>query len=144
MTLSSPFTQALNVMVVDNEVCFLQLMRRLLSRDGIEPTCVESISEAHTALSAGSLQHWDLLVVDLNLPDGDGITFTHTVRENGFTGCLLLCSGSLAPTLRDRALAAGADGLLTKPFSIEDFRQWLETAKEKASGSPKEECLWAS
>jgi len=78
----------------------------------------------------------DLVILDLNLPDGDGIDFCNTIRENSNTPIIML-------TVRDMeadelaGLSAGADDYITKPFSVSILRARVENLLRRFDSSVK-------
>ena len=64
---------------------------------------------------------YDCMVVDLNLPDGDGIEVIKAVRENRSTSGIIIVSARNALDERIRGLAAGADDYLVKPFHLSEL-----------------------
>jgi two-component system KDP operon response regulator KdpE len=76
-------------------------------------TLQQAIGEAKTA-------HFDLMVVDLGLPDGDGIDLILSVREKSAVPIIVLSARS-EEAQKVRALDAGADDYVEKPFRVAEF-----------------------
>ncbi|MBN21458.1 MAG: DNA-binding response regulator [Bdellovibrionaceae bacterium] len=92
--------------------------------------------------------HWDslpdLVVLDRNLPDGDGIQFCRELRNHGNTGMILMLTAQSGIEQRIEGLDAGADDYLPKPFSWEELKARLKALarrlpEKKASIDP----LWS-
>ena len=64
---------------------------------------------------------YDLIVVDLGLPDGDGIALVREWRECGFTEPILILSARDSREDRVRGLDVGADDYLPKPFGMDEL-----------------------
>ena len=108
MTPSGP-----RVLVVDDEKSIRRFLKTTLTSNGF------TVSEAQTgkeALEALTLFHPDVLVLDLGLPDMDGIEVTKQVRKKSQIPIIIL-SVREAESDKIAALDAGADDYLTKPFS---------------------------
>ena len=58
----------------------------------------------------------DAVLLDLNLPDGDGTRLARLIRKNHMPAPILVVSGNIGIDDKITALGAGADGYLTKPF----------------------------
>jgi DNA-binding response OmpR family regulator len=102
------------VLVVEDEREIRDLLRRYLERAGHAVLSTDSGAEAIRLVTAGSA---DLVVLDLGLPDVDGIEVLRAAREDGRrTPVLVLTARS---TVEDRigGLSMGADDYVTKPFS---------------------------
>ena len=121
-------TGALILIVEDNDKN-LKLARDLLQHDGFQTV------EAGTAAAAIDLaeQHVpDLILMDIQLPDMDGVTALGRLRELAATTSIpVVALTAFAMTAdRERLLAAGFDGYLAKPIDIHDFsdrvRQYCE------------------
>lgn len=103
-------TEPLRVLILDDDFRVAQLHQGIVEEHpGFTVTeTVRSIAEARDSIRTSRP---DLLVADVFLPDGDGITL---VRESG-TDAILISAADDAPTVR-RALRSGAVGYLVKPF----------------------------
>jgi DNA-binding response OmpR family regulator len=102
------------VLVVEDEREIRDLLRRYLERAGHAVLSTDSGAEAIRLVTAGSA---DLVVLDLGLPDVDGLEVLRAAREDGRrTPVLVLTARS---TVEDRigGLSLGADDYVTKPFS---------------------------
>jgi DNA-binding response OmpR family regulator len=102
------------VLVVEDEREIRDLLRRYLERAGHAVLSTDSGAEAIRLVTAGSA---DLVVLDLGLPDVDGVEVLRAAREDGRrTPVLVLTARS---TVEDRigGLSMGADDYVTKPFS---------------------------
>jgi DNA-binding response OmpR family regulator len=101
------------ILVVDDDAKIVRLVRTYLERDGFR---VIEAGDGRAALAAIALEQPALVVLDLMLPEVEGLTILRAVRRDGLTPILIL---SARGTVSDRiaGLAAGADDYLPKPFS---------------------------
>ncbi|AVI65903.1 DNA-binding response regulator [Shewanella sp. WE21] len=108
---------AYKVLVVDDEAQIHTFMRISLEAEGFEYHGAASIA---SALAQYHVQQPHVLVLDLGLPDGDGISLLQTLRQSDKVPVLIL-------TARDqeeekiRLLEAGANDYLSKPFGIREL-----------------------
>lgn len=78
---------------------------------------VDGFADIATACEAVATISYDMALVDLGLPDGDGITFICELRANGFQAPVLIITARAAIEDRILGLDAGADDYLVKPFN---------------------------
>src|SRR5437867_9379922 len=101
------------ILVVDDDPKIAQLVRAYLEREGFTVT---SASDGVAALAAVREQRPRLIILDLMLPELDGLSVARRVREESDIPILMLSArGSVAE--RVNGIAEGADDYLPKPFS---------------------------
>ncbi len=105
------------VLVVDDEPQILRTLRINLQARDYE---VVTASSGRGALQAASESHPDLVVLDLGLPDMDGVEVVRSLRSWTPVPILIL-SGRLNSQDKVRALDAGADDYVTKPFNVDEL-----------------------
>ncbi len=105
------------ILVVDDEPALLRALRiNLRARD----YDVEVAATGSEALRLAALQPPDLVILDLGLPDLDGVEIIHGLR--GWTDVpIIVLSGRTGGTDKVEALDAGADDYITKPFMMEEL-----------------------
>ena len=107
------------VLLVEDEPEIRHLVETHLSDCGCEVTAVGTCRHGETLVASDS---WDLLILDLMLPDGDGMDICRLVRQNpGYLPVMMLTARS---TEDDRVLGldTGADDYLAKPFSVLELK----------------------
>jgi two-component system, OmpR family, KDP operon response regulator KdpE len=106
------------VLLVEDETQIRRFVRLAIEEEACSAIEARSLAEARACLQAAEP---DLIILDLGLPDGDGIHFIRSVREGLETPILILSAGS-AEDSKIEALDAGADDYLTKPFGVGELR----------------------
>ena len=101
------------LIVVDDDPDIRDLIVRQLQQEHYEVVPAGSLAELHEALS---LHPADLIVLDLNLPDGDGLNLCRDLRAQGNDVRIIMVSARGSAIDRVLGLELGADDYLTKPF----------------------------
>jgi two-component system KDP operon response regulator KdpE len=105
------------VLVVDDEP---QLLRALRVNLTARSYAVVTASTGRQALDAAAHHHPDLVLLDLGLPDMDGVEVVRGLR--GWTNVpIVILSGRSQSAAKVQALDAGADDYITKPFSVDEL-----------------------
>jgi len=127
----------MRVLVVDDEPQILRALRIILRDAGFEVLQAASVKEA---LDAAALRPPDAAIVDLVLPDGDGIEVTNSLREWS-TMPILVLSAVGEEDEKVRALEAGADDYVTKPFGPRELVARLQAALRRAAPGVSEPAI---
>jgi two-component system KDP operon response regulator KdpE len=120
------------VLVCDDELQILRALRVILRDAGFE---VIGVASAQEALDAAAVKHPDAAILDLVLPDGDGVEVCRSIREWSEMPIIVL-SAIGEEEQKIRALEAGADDYVTKPFSPGELTARLTRALERAGARP--------
>ncbi len=129
-------TQQPLVLVIDDEPQILRAVRTILLAKHFR---VATASRGEEGLTLAAAQQPEVIILDLSLPDIDGIEVCSRLREWTQVPIIVL---SVRDTERDKvaALDRGADDYLTKPFGIEELLARIRVAlrhSARAKGSPK-------
>jgi two-component system KDP operon response regulator KdpE len=126
---SSESQRAPRVLVVDDEPQIVRALKVLLREAGFEAVPAETVSEA---LDLAAVRPPEAAIVDLVLPDGDGIELTRSLRAWSAMPILVL-SAVGEEEQKVRALEAGADDYITKPFGARELIARLNAALRRAA-----------
>lgn len=120
------------ILVVEDNPSILALVRALLQSNGYE---VETALEPADVIRRVDASRPALVLMDLNLPESDGLTLTRQIKaRRGEKSPIILAFTAMAMQEdRDRALAAGCDGYVSKPIHLQTFLQTLRSFLEPAS-----------
>ena len=121
----SPGAVPVRVLVVDDEPAIRRFLRTSLDSQGFD---VIEAADAHTALAQMARGSIDVLVLDLGLPDMDGLDIIKTLREQGSSVPIIVLSSRSDEVAKVRALDLGADDYVTKPFGMDEFLARLRAA----------------
>ena len=117
------------VLVVDDEPQILRTLRINLQARDYE---VVTAGSGRGALQAASETHPDLVVLDLGLPDLDGVEVVRSLRTWTSVPILIL-SGRLDSQAKVEALDAGADDYVTKPFNVDELFARVRAVTRRAN-----------
>jgi two-component system OmpR family response regulator len=118
------------ILVVDDDAKIVRLVRTYLEREGFR---VVEAADGKSALAAIALEAPALVVLDLMLPEVDGLSIVRAVRRTDRTPILML---SARGTTEDRieGLEAGADDYLPKPFSPAELVIRVKRILDRSTG----------
>lgn len=108
----------MRVLVVDDELELRSVVSRALTHDGHAVSTASDLRGARDAVSNAI----DLLVLDLSLPDGLGLTLCRELRAERSPIPILVLTAHTEVARRVEALDAGADDFLAKPFALAELR----------------------
>lgn len=112
------------VLVIDDDFAIRRLLRNTLERVGY--AVVEAMN-AREALAQAAAQHPNAVLLDLGLPDRDGLSLIPLLRADA-NGVLLVISARDATDEKVAALDLGADDYVTKPFDTDELLARLRVA----------------
>lgn len=130
-------TGAQRVLVCDDELQILRALKVVLRDAGFEPIAVATAGEA---LDAAAVRPPDAAILDLVLPDGDGIAVCAQLREWS-TMPIIVLSAIGDEEEKVRALEAGADDYVVKPFGPRELVARLHAALRRAGGAVDEPAI---
>ena len=106
----------MRLLIVEDNEELAELLAKGLQTAGYESDVLSSVEDAKAVLST---THYAALILDLGLPDGDGLTLLREIRNrnNPIPVLVLTARGGLND--RVQGLRSGADDYLVKPFALE-------------------------
>lgn len=123
------------ILVVDDHALNLKLLHCVLELGGYQVEGVDRLAAAAEAIAA---EPPDLIVLDLWLPDGDGLDLARRVKADPRTaGCLIVaCTAGAMKGDRERALEAGCDAYVSKPIDTLSFLEQVGALLEQSGFQP--------
>jgi DNA-binding response OmpR family regulator len=125
----------MRLLLVEDELDIQDFLKRSLEEAGYQ---VDAASDGKTAESLASEGSYDLLIVDLGLPDQDGITLILRLRQIGVRAPVLILSARRSVDDRVRGLEQGGDDYLTKPFALAELLARLRNLLKRNAGPGSE------
>jgi DNA-binding NtrC family response regulator len=118
----------MRMLVVDDDAIVLESCRRILESAGIDAVLTSSAKDALNVLAEDS---FDLMLVDVIMPEYDGIYLMGSVRERWPRMPVIVMSGYPTPEVMARGRSAGAYYFIAKPFDPGELLDAIRTVAEK-------------
>jgi DNA-binding response OmpR family regulator len=122
----------MRLLLVEDEVEIQSFLQRSLAEAGYQ---VQAAGDARTAERMTIESTHDVLVVDLGLPDEDGLSLILRLRQLGLRAPVLILSARRSVDDRVRGLEQGGDDYLTKPFALAELLARLRNLVKRNSSS---------
>jgi CheY-like chemotaxis protein len=127
---------SLRILLAEDNAVNQRVAVRMLERDGHE---VSVVADGAEAVAASECVRFDAILMDLQMPGMDGLEATRAIRRaEARTGAHVPIVAMTAHAMagdRERCLAAGMDGYLTKPISLSELRAALSSIMKEAEPS---------
>lgn len=124
----------MRILLVDDEADLVELVRRALLGDAHRVDVARTLGEADRAIQENT---YDVVVLDLGLPDGSGLEVCRRARAAKIPTPVLMLTAQTAVENRVESLDSGADDFLGKPFAIAELKARVR-ALGRRSGIPAE------
>jgi len=114
----------MNVLIIEDDPMIAKSLSLALTDEGHHSNICGTAEEGYFAARDhfnDGISAYDAIILDINLPDGDGIKLSKTLRSNKISTPVLVVSGRTSTTDKVVALRSGADGYLTKPFDRQEL-----------------------
>ena len=122
----------MRILIVDDDPELASLVSTSLARAGHLVSTALDLAAANVAIT----EDFDLLVLDLGLPDGSGLDFCRELREQGREIAILLLTAQSAVAQRVEGLDAGADDYVSKPFAVAELRARVQALGRRRTNPP--------
>lgn len=122
------------ILLLEDDAALIDGLRYTLEKQGYETEVARSVGEAKKCLK----QSFDLLLLDVSLPDGTGFEVCESVRKNGSQVPVIFLTAADDEMSIVRGLDGGGDGYVTKPFRLGELCARINALLRRA-GSLKEE-----
>lgn len=124
----------MRILVVEDQAKMASFVKRGLNEAGYAVDVAESGSAAE---SLNAAHDYDLIILDVGLPDQSGIDTARHFRRDGYKGPLLMLTALSTTKDKVAGLDAGADDYLTKPFSFDELLARVRALFRRFQGSEK-------
>ncbi len=119
----------MRIMLVDDSKTMRNIQRNILGQLGYSE--IEEACDGQDALSKVTAFRPDLLLVDWNMPNMDGITFVRTIRQKGMKQPVIMVTTESEKSRVVEAIKAGVTNYIVKPFTPETLGQRVQETVSK-------------
>ncbi|MFW5908135.1 MAG: response regulator [Desulfosalsimonas sp.] len=116
--------KSLKILVIDDEEVICEGCRLILNERG---HCVEHCMTGKTGMLAIEQNEYDVILLDLKLPDIDGINILKTIDVKNQMPCLIVMTGYATVSTALQSMKLGAVDYLAKPFTEDELIEAVET-----------------
>ena len=123
----------MRILLIEDDLVLGAALRDQLVDDGHSVDWVQRLDSAHSAIAGVT---YDLVLLDLMLPDGRGIPFLKRMRERGDNQPIIILTALDQVSDRIEGLNAGADDYLVKPFDLAELSARIGSVARRYGGNP--------
>ncbi len=121
----------MRVLLVEDDYAVSQNIENMLKKEGM---IVDTTDLGEDGLEIGKLYEYDIIILDLMLPDMDGYEVLKRLRASKVTTPVLILSGLSEPDKKVKGLGFGADDYITKPFNKEELTARIHAIVRRSKG----------
>ncbi|HZE87389.1 MAG TPA: response regulator transcription factor [Methylomirabilota bacterium] len=119
----------MKLLLIEDNKALLSTIKEELAKDYI----IETASSGKDGDYLLHVYDYDLIILDINLPDMDGIALCQTIRKDKITTPILMMTGELKVEKKVTALDTGADDYITKPFNFSELKARIRALLRRQS-----------
>ncbi len=121
----------MRILLVEDDKALAEAILSLLRQSGY---AVDLVHDGASAEALAAAESFDLVILDLNLPEMDGLSTLRAMRGRGNAAAVMIVTARGAPEDRVRGLDLGADDYLIKPFDIGEFEARVRSLLRRQAG----------
>lgn len=125
------------LLIVEDDVIICGGVKTFLEGKGYQVDCASTFAEAEEAIK----KPYHLVILDCNLPDGNGVALCRKIRSRGNTPVIFLTAKDTEQDMMEGFLA-GCDDYVAKPFSVELLNQRIMAVLRRADAEPQSDMFY--
>lgn len=125
------------LLIVEDDVIICGGVKTFLEGKGYQVDCAGTFAEAEEAIK----KPYHLVILDCNLPDGNGVALCRKIRSRGNTPVIFLTAKDTEQDMMEGFLA-GCDDYVAKPFSVELLNQRIMAVLRRADAEPQSDMFY--
>ena len=123
----------MRILLVEDDPVTGDVIQRFLKEENLFCDCITTGEEA---FQIGKIYDYDVIVLDIGLPDINGHDLLQKLRQSAINAPILVLSGYQSVQDKVKALGIGADDYMTKPFSLEELIARLKAILRRTGSTP--------
>jgi two-component system response regulator TctD len=123
----------MRLLIVEDDAALARGILKVFRNEGL---AVDHVSSGQEALDIVKLEPYSAMILDLGLPDMDGLSVLKQIRQAHITVPILILTARDATSDRVNGLDRGADDYLSKPFAIEELEARVRALIRRGQGNP--------
>ena len=128
----------MRALLVEDDAAFALLARHVLEQEGF---AVDLATTGNDALGFAHATDYDCILLDLGLPDANGLTIVQSLRREGKATPVLVLTGTVDRQTTVRLLDAGADDYVTKPVVVDELRARIRALVRRGGAKRTEQLV---
>ncbi|MDR8391813.1 response regulator transcription factor [Aliifodinibius sp. S!AR15-10] len=128
----------MEVLVIEDDPSVRTLVKAVLEHKGNDVFQADNASKGRDLATTND---YDIIILDLGLPDGDGFDIAKDIRDQDITTPILVLSAEQETDVKIKCLKVGADDYLTKPFNTEELMARIEAITRRSGESANDQVL---
>ncbi|HXR50277.1 MAG TPA: response regulator transcription factor [Verrucomicrobiae bacterium] len=124
--------ESIKLLIVEDNESLVSRLQNYMNRQ----FALDVVHTAADAIKQIGSRDYDIIVLDLGLPDDSGEAVCRVARDKGITTPILILTGENAVDSKVRLLETGADDYLTKPFKLQELQARLGALLRRTKGAP--------
>lgn len=128
----------MDVLVIEDDASVRTLVKAVLEHNDNK---VSQAENAATGREMATSEDYDIIILDLGLPDGNGYEIAKHIRDQDITTPILVLSAEHETDVKIKCLKVGADDYLTKPFNTEELMARIEAITRRSSDGVGDQVL---
>lgn len=121
----------MRLLVIEDDLPLAESLVALLTSSGYAVDCVH---DGVSAEALAAVEQFDLVILDLNLPQMDGLSLLRTMRARANPAAVMILTARGAAEDRVRGLDLGADDYMAKPFDVREFEARVRSLLRRQAG----------
>ncbi len=121
----------MRLLLVEDDLPLAEALTSLLVSAGYAVDCIHDGASAEALVAA---ERFDLVILDLNLPQMDGLAVLRAMRQRANPAAVMILTARGAMDDRVRGLDLGADDYMTKPFDVREFEARVRSLLRRQAG----------